>query len=314
MDVLVLGGTNFVGRHIVRALLDERHRVTVLNRGTNPVWGARVTQLVADRTDPASMSAAVRAVFDAVVDVSGTEPRHIESTAPLLRSLGVPRYVFISSGAVYDSTTTALPFPEDAPTPGDVIWGTYGTAKADCERLLRHYDFSELVMLRPPYVYGPGNNEQREQFLWARMLAARPVLVPGDGTTRIQFCPVAHLAETVVTAVAGKVPAGVYNVGEPAAYSFDDYVVALAGAAGVRRATVIHVEDRTIAAREYFPFRDYNFILDTSAGRRAGIPAPVGLATGLAETFAWFRANTDLPYEPTARESALLASLGTSDR
>jgi nucleoside-diphosphate-sugar epimerase len=309
MDVLVLGGTNFIGRHIVRVLL-QRHRVTVLNRGTNPVWGAQVTQIVADRTDPASIEAALRAGFDAVVDVSGTQRRHIESTAPLLRSLNVPRYVFISSGSVYDSASTAPPFPEDAPTPGDAIWGTYGTAKADCERLLRHYDFAELVMLRPPYVYGPGNNEQREQFLWARMLAAHPILVPGSGTTRIQFCPVSYLAETVAAAVAGEVPAGVYNVGEPAAYSFDDYVAVLAGAAGVSRAKVVHVEDRTIAARDYFPFRDYSFILDTSASRRAGITTPAGLAAGLAETFAWFRANTHLPYEPTARESALLTTHG----
>jgi nucleoside-diphosphate-sugar epimerase len=307
VDVLVLGGTNFIGRHIVQVLL-ERHTVALLNRGTNPLRPSRVTQLTADRTDPASIRAAVRSGFDVVVDVSGTDPRHITSTAPILRERGVGRYVFVSSGAVYDSSTARQPFPESAPARGDAVWGPYGTAKADCEALLRGYGFAELVILRPPYVYGPGNNEQREQFLWARMLAGQPIFVPGDGSIRIQFCPVSYLANVIARAVAGKVAAGTYNVGESAAYSLDEYIDVLAVAAGVSSPETRHVEDDAIPAREYFPFRNYSLVLDTRAGREAGLAAPVGLGVGLAETFAWFRANTDLAYEPTARELALIAS------
>jgi nucleoside-diphosphate-sugar epimerase len=309
MNVLVLGGTNFIGRHIVRALL-ERHEVAVLNRGTHPSRTAGVTRLIADRTDPASVRAAVPAGFDVVVDVSGVEPPHIAGTVPVLRELGVQRYVFISSGAVYDGSVTPRPFPERAPAVGDAAWGPYGRSKAECESLLRGYGLRELTIFRPPYVYGPGNNEPREQFLWARMLAGRPIFVPGDGMTRIQFCPVPYLGDAVARVVDGRMAAGVYNIGEPVAYTLDEYVGVLAAVAGVGAPGIRHVEDGSIPAREYFPFRDYSLVLDTGASREASLPAPVGLAAGMAGTFAWFRANTDLAYEPTARELDLIGGAG----
>lgn len=109
MRILVLGGTNFIGRHIVETLRGSED-VTVLNRGTQSVPGDDVVQLTADRTAPASVAEVLTIGFDAVVDVSGTEPEHIASTAPVLRALGVSRYTFISSGSVYDSRTTKAPF------------------------------------------------------------------------------------------------------------------------------------------------------------------------------------------------------------
>ena len=307
MNVLVLGGTNFIGRHIVRLLLGD-HAVAVLNRGTNAVHGSKVQRIIADRTDPESVRSASLGRFDAVVDVSGTEPRHIKSTVPFLQDPRSTRYVFISSGAVYDGQTVPRPFREDAPITGDAAWGPYGTAKAECENLLRGCDFEQLVILRPPYVYGPDNNEQREQFLWARMLADRPIFVPGDGRTQIQFCPVAYLAKVVAAAVVGKISDGVYNVAESRAYTMNEYIGVLADAAGIGTAKICHVSDDNISARSYFPFRNYNFVLDTSAVRDATPIRPDGLATGLSKAYVWFRENTDLAYEPTEQEEALLRS------
>lgn len=108
MRILVLGGTNFIGRHIAETLADSAD-VTILNRGTQNVPRGGVTRLTADRTDPDSIAQVLTHGFDAVVDVSGTEPEHITTTAPLLRALGVSRYTFISSGSVYNSRTTQAP-------------------------------------------------------------------------------------------------------------------------------------------------------------------------------------------------------------
>ncbi|MFG2109684.1 NAD-dependent epimerase/dehydratase family protein [Micromonospora chersina] len=302
MKILVLGGTTFIGRAVVAAAMRDGHSVTLLNRGTNPIWVPLAEQLTADRADPSAVEKVLRGrSFDVTVDVSGTERAYIDSTAPVLRDGGLDHYVFISSGGVYDSSTTPRPFPERAPTPGDPVWGGYGAAKADCERRLAELGFPALTVLRPPYVYGPRNNEPREQFLWARILTDRPVYVPGDGSTPVQFCPVDHLAELALSAATGAVPAGTYNVGESRAYRLTEYVDLLAEVAG-RPARVRYVTDTSVPARQYFPFRDYGLVLDTAAIERVQPLRAVPLRDGLTETLAWFRRHGQLPYTPTDRE------------
>jgi nucleoside-diphosphate-sugar epimerase len=305
--VLVLGGTYFIGRAVVHALARE-HEVTVLNRGTrNPPAGA-VAQLRADRMDAGSVRRALasRGGVDAVVDVSGIAPAHIRSTAPVLRELGVERYVYVSSAAVYDGATTSRPFPEDAPAPGEATWGDYARAKALCEQALHAHGFAELTVLRPPYVYGPFNTEPREQFLWARMLAGRPVLVPGDGTTPIQFCPVDHVADVVAAACRGELAPATYNVAESRSYTLTDYVDVLAAAAGVA-VPEVRLVPGSVPARDFFPFRDYELVVDTSRLEAATPLRPRDLAVGLAATYLWFRDNAGFPYAPMPREVELLA-------
>ncbi|WP_169734225.1 NAD-dependent epimerase/dehydratase family protein [Hamadaea tsunoensis] len=302
MRVLVLGGTSFVGRAIVATLL-RHHEVGVLNRGRNPIWQGRAAQLTADRNDPASVRRALTGGYDCVVDVSAMAGAHIDSTSAPLRALGVRRYVHISSGVVYDSASTPVPFREDAPVPGDARWGRYGIGKAEAEQRLRRLDFPELTVLRPPYVYGPHNNDQREQFLWARLLGGRPVFVPGTGGTRIQFCPVEHLADVVLAACDGAIPAGTFNVAEARSYPFDDYVRVLADVASVEP-DIVHVTDPAVNAIAHFPFFDYEMLLDTTALERTAAPAPVDLATGLTAALAWFRAHGKIEFRPTAWEAA----------
>ncbi|MEU7608142.1 NAD-dependent epimerase/dehydratase family protein [Micromonospora sp. NPDC049204] len=305
MKLLVLGGTRFVGRAVVDALLDS-HDVTVLNRGTQPLWDGRITQLVADRDDTRQMADAWTVAYDAVVDVSATVPGHLRH---LPRATEIPRYVFISSAAVYSRESAAPPFREDDRADGDAIWGGYGEAKATCERLLREaLPARSLTVLRPPYVYGPHNTEQREQFLWARMAADQPVFVPGDGRTRIQFCASRTVAETVVAAVEGRLPAGTYNVAEQRGYTFLEYLAVLADVIGLPAARIVPVTDPSVPAREYFPFRQAELTLDVSRLAALGLVPDVDLASGLVATLAWFRRNGGLPDEPTPREYAWRAT------
>ncbi|MEU1736726.1 NAD-dependent epimerase/dehydratase family protein [Streptosporangium sp. NPDC020145] len=295
---LVLGGTRFVGRAVVEALLPSCE-VTVLNRGTRPLWDPRIVQVVADRRDAASTRAVLRGSYDVVVDVSGTEPVHVRNVLDTPAVAGAVRYVYVSSAAVYRRGHAGPPFHEDDPADGDPAWGGYGEDKAECERLLS--GLPGLTVLRPPYVYGPRNTEPRESFLWARMLTGQPIFVPGDGRTGIQFCHVRDLAETVAAACAGTPPPGVYNVGGPGRCSFTDYLGLLAETAGTGHRAV-HVHDEEVPARAYFPFRDLELTLDTTRLDRTGAGAATPLADGLRETLAWLRAHGSLADEPTEQE------------
>lgn len=286
-NVLVLGGTRFVGRAIVDALLGE-HQVTVANRGTQPLWDSRLGQLVRDRTDPDQARKALVGEYDTVVDVSGTHQDHIQAVLSSSPVTNADRYIYISSASVYDRTRANPPFREGDPATGDAIWGDYGFAKAGCENLLRVGIRRELTVLRPPYVYGPRNTEDREQFCWARMLGDQPLFVPADGRVRIQFCHAEALAAVVAAACAGSLTSGTYNVAEPRSYSIDEYIDVLAEAAGLRP-RLVHITDPCIPARDYFPFRNQELTLDTT--RVAGIYEHVPLAEGLRQTLTWFRSG-----------------------
>ncbi|MEO3891708.1 NAD-dependent epimerase/dehydratase family protein [Nonomuraea sp. B5E05] len=311
MRILVLGGTRFVGRAIVDALLCD-HEVSVLNRATRPLWDRRLTQVVADRTDAGQMRQALGASsYDAVVDVSGTELVHVSNVIRALPQGESLRYVYISSAAVYNRLSADPPFAERDRADGDAVWDGYGEAKAACEALLRRaLPSGTLTILRPPYVYGPHNAEQREQFLWARMISGRPILVPGDGGTRIQFIHARELARIAVTACEGRLVPDVYNVGEHATYSFLEYLRILARVAEVTPRLVM-VTDTSIRPRDYFPFRDVELTLDVSRLAAAGVTAGSHLTEGLAETLAWFRRYGDLKHVP-AREEARSGPAGAS--
>ncbi len=301
MNILVAGGTHFIGRTIA-TVLSRDHTVTVLNRGSAPPPVEAHHHAIADRTEPAAVRAALApsGPFDAVVDVSATEPAHVRG---LLEALGDARpatYVLISSAGVY---APDAPFPrvEDAATGGDPVWGGYGTAKDECERVLRDSGVGGLTVLRPPYVYGPDNNEDREKWLWTRLVHERPVHVPTDGQSRIQFCHVSHLAAVVEAAVAGRIPPDTYNVGEQRAYTFDEYVALLGEVSGCAP-QVVHTGETDVAARSYFPFRDIDLVLDVQKLTRAGMSPGPDLRTGLQETWEWLGLDGLPSYEPTPQE------------
>lgn len=169
MNCLVIGGTQFIGRHLVAELLKGGHAVTVLHRQPKHGLGRRVKNIVADRNDPRAMKAALagksfEVVFDNVYDWQrGTTAAHVEGT---VRAVNGPlqRYIFMSSVAAYGDGLNhhegdALA-PDDAPD-------LYVRNKATSERaLFRLHQRIGLpaVTLRPPFVYGPENPLYREAF------------------------------------------------------------------------------------------------------------------------------------------------------
>src|SRR5580658_9292746 len=117
MRVLVIGGTLFIGKLLVRRLLAADHDVTVLHRRTEHPFGKRVHNAVADRNDAASVRAALAGHrFDAVYDIAydierGTTGHQVEECARAIPG-DLTRYVFMSSVAAYGD---GLNHPEDDP-------------------------------------------------------------------------------------------------------------------------------------------------------------------------------------------------------
>ncbi|MGC4047284.1 MAG: NAD-dependent epimerase/dehydratase family protein [Armatimonas sp.] len=145
MNILVLGGTQFVGRHIVEAMVSAGHDVTILTRGITPdALSANVEHLRGDRDGGRESLAALgtERTWDACIDVTGYLPGQVQPSAEFLRDR-VSRYVFVSAVRTYGDPPHG-PVTEDFPTVAPAVPGvteidndTYGPLKVACEQLVQ---------------------------------------------------------------------------------------------------------------------------------------------------------------------------------
>ncbi len=201
--ILVIGGTLFIGRALVKELVKAGHEVTVLHRKSRHDFGKKVASITADRNDPDAIKKALAGksfdvVYDNVYDWErGTTAAQVEATARACGS-NLHRYIFMSSVAAYGD---GLNHHEgDALAPDDHA-DAYIRNKAMSERTLfrmHQRNGFPVVTLRPPFIYGPGNPFYREAFFWDRLREGRPIILPGDGRRLMQFVYIKDLVTACI--------------------------------------------------------------------------------------------------------------------
>ncbi len=221
MKVLVIGGTLFIGRHLVEALVKGGHEVSILHRKPKHDFGRRVENIMADRNDAESLHEALNTrrfeiIFDNVYDFEhGTTAEQVEAT---VRACGdrISRYIFMSSVAAYGD---GLNHKESDPLAPDYHVNPYVRHKATTERLLFRMHATSgvpVVTFRPPFVYGPRSNYYREPFFWDRLRAGRPIIIPGDGHRLMQFVYVHDLVHAMIRSMEEPRAIGeAFNIGDP---------------------------------------------------------------------------------------------------
>lgn len=256
-NILIVGGTGFVGSAVVRAALAADHTVTLLNRGSRTVSGTR--QLTADRNSAAALGRALAGrSFDVVLDTNAYTG---EQARLLLSALGevISRAVVISSASVYEDHAIQPP-DEDQPVGGASVWGAYGYDKAEMEAVYRQAKtLDHCAIVRPPYIFGPGNSGDRETWFWSRQLNDAVTLLPGDGRTRAHFVHCDDVAAALLR--LGTEPRKgleIFNVADAQSLSFSELASMLAEVAGVEdRQFAIGPLGDGVVVRSWFPFRDY---------------------------------------------------------
>lgn len=311
MRVLVVGGTEFVSVHVVRALMREGHEVVVLNRGRRRERvPAGVRTIVCDRKDHGALRAALAGErVDGLVDVTYA-PTTGADVAALVDALQgrVGHVLFVSTGRVYDH---ALPIPYGEDTPRSLYWGEYARNKIEAEDVLlaRHRERGlPVTIVRPTHVYGPLNTRNNETFFFDRLVRGRPVVVPGAGGWLRQFGHVEDLADAMAAMLGVRAAHGrAYNLTGEEAVTQVGFVELIADVIK-RPCTFVPV---TGAA----PFGqnlayDCHAVYTTTAVRaELGIRPRYTLAAGIAQTFEWYvREGLDRRDVDFAAEDALLKS------
>lgn len=221
LRILLLGGTGFIGPHLVKRIVDRGHELTLFNRGrSEPGMYAELYPALENRVGDrdGDLASLETGTWDAVIDNSGYTPQQVGATAQLLAGR-VGQYLFTSTRGVYAGFTSAS-MDEDATvgTAGvpDTEWTGYGPLKALAEREVWAAFPEGTGIVRPPIITGPGDNTDRFTFWYDRVDRGGEVMAPGDPSDPIQYVDVRDLADFVVK-MAEEGIRGVYNVTGPAA-------------------------------------------------------------------------------------------------
>ena len=220
MRILIIGGTRFLGRHLVEAALANDHEVTLFNRGkSNPGLFPQLETILGDReTDVKKLQQAGRN-WDVVIDVNGYLPRIVRSSAEVLKEK-VGRYVYISSISVY-SDFSKIGINESDPVgkiddeaTEEITEETYGPLKALCEGVVQNIYGQRSLIIRPGLIVGPHDPTDRFTYWPMRVSRGGDVLAPQKPEAPIQIIDVRDLSAFTLKLI-DKNASGIYNATGP---------------------------------------------------------------------------------------------------
>ena len=217
MDVLMIGGTRFMGRMAVRKLLDQGDRVTIFSRGNvKPDWWDEVEHIQGDRFETEDFAAKLKGKrFDAVIDSQAFGHLDVKNAITAMQG-NVGRYLFVSSGAVYGTQDdwpgkidwfAKSPFKET-----DVSWDSldydnpvdefsYAAGKRRGEKWLQESSPTPYTIVRIPAMLGEDDNEERPWWWTQRAMDGGPILMPAENRGMFRCLYAADAADAYVKAI-----------------------------------------------------------------------------------------------------------------
>lgn len=294
MKVLVIGGTRFIGYFLVHALLKQRHKVSVLNRGARKgIFGDKVEEIICNRDDKERFVSEVKKrQFDIAFDNWAFYPEHIKAD---IEALGggaqqLKQLIFTSSTAVYDDKQK-LPYTEDSARHGKNVFGTYGYNKAKCEDVLMASYKKEgfpATIIRPTYVYGPRDYSGRMEQLFRRIEKGEAIRMP-KSNPKSQFAYVHDVVSALTACIGNKKAIGnAYNICGEEIISYGELVETLGEITGKKpKAAFSLIHD--------FPYEDWNMYCEKSKSRKELGIKYTPIRDGLKETWEWWQENNALP-------------------
>ena len=216
MKILIIGGTSFFGKEIVKQALDAGHEVTVFSRGSaRPDFWERIDHIAGDRNDASDLAVKLaNKQFDAVIDNIAFNGQHIENLVAALKG-NIGRFILTSTTAVYigagpfdqplRESDAVYDLPENPqlasfPKPTGAGMISYATGKLAAEKALIQQQVPYTI-IRPHIVMGPEDNSGRLQFYCQRLLDGKPIILTNGAVQSVQFVFSRDLARSYLLAL-----------------------------------------------------------------------------------------------------------------
>ena len=296
--ILLLGGTLFLGRHLVDAAVARGHEITLFNRGqTNPNLFPELESLVGDRDG--NLEALKGRAWDTVIDTSGRLPRLVKASATLLAD-AVEHYVFLSSVSVY-ANRSVTGIAEDAPvaqlaneSSEDVI-ADYAALKVLCEREATAAMSGRALNVRAGLLVGPYDNTARFTYWPWRISRGGEVLAPGHPDRPVQFIHTRDLADWIIRAAEERITGTLNATGPEQPLTMAEFLEACRDVTG-GDARFIWVGEEFLLERQVIAFTEMPLWLRKVSEGMLAVNIEKALVTGLTlrplaatirETFVW---------------------------
>jgi 2'-hydroxyisoflavone reductase len=324
MNILVIGGTRFVGRHLVAAALQRNHQLTLFNRGNQADIFPDVRLIRGDRNNTDDLLKLQGKSWDAVIDTCAYLPRQVESLLEVL-SPGTNHYTLISTISVYKEQTLAFQdeSAELASLPDEqvetVTAETYGGLKVRCEAVAERLMSGRLLIVRPGLVVGPFDPTDRFSYWPYRVARGGEVLAPSSPEKPIQYIDARDLADWTIASLEQGVT-GVYNlVTSPDQFSFAD-LLTTCKAVSHSDASFTWVSEAFLAEHQVAAWSDLPLWIAGDAENFLRVSNQKALAAGLQirsledtvkDTLIWLQSRTEATLQvgiSSEREQAVLES------
>jgi len=285
-----MGGTQFIGKAIARDLIKQGHSVSIFTRGILPVdYTGFEKHFLGNRNDEMSLRQVANEEFDAVVDASAYNEHDILNLLTTLKTEGLKKYLFISSGAVY--LPSWEPLTEMDATGKNDVWKEYGQNKLIAENiLLQQYSCAgfPVAIVRPPYVYGQGNNLYREAYFFNSVMRGSTMPIP-DSRAQVHFLFIEDLVNIISRMLDNdSINGQIFNVALDEPVSWEYLMSAVSDALKVEAKYKKIKYKGFLESRQFFPYRDQSYLLDCSKLKTFGVDEPrIRLSEGLRKAFEW---------------------------
>ncbi|MGN6576764.1 MAG: NAD-dependent epimerase/dehydratase family protein [Nocardioides sp.] len=303
MRILMIGGTRFVGKHVVAAALERGHEVTLFHRGrTGAELFPGVEHRIGDRDS--DLSALAEGEWDATVDTCAYVPAQVHELADALGGRG-GQHLLVSSVSAYAApdgpgiTEDAALQELDDPTVEEVTGETYGGLKVLCERAAVERHGPETLLVRPTYVVGPDDYTWRFPWWVARIARGGEVAVPGPPDSPLQVIDARDMGAWMVRLLEDH-RSGAYHACSPEpVFTWAEAMQAIVDAVGPAGTTLTWLPAEDVAAADLppgaFPLWSgddpdvWVMAADPSRAYATGL-TPRPLADTIRDTLEWTRA------------------------
>ena len=261
MKILVMGGTRFVGKSLVRKLLNHNYDIDIFTRGnkSNP---ENTNLIKGDRNDIESILKIKNKKYDLIYDISG---RELEQTKLLIENIAdsFNRYIYVSSAGVYKENYE-LPLSEDSPLdPHSRHKGKFETENWLIDQKIPFTSF------RPTYIYGPGNYNKIENWFFERLFHIKKIPLPGDGSLITQLGHVSDLTDVMIKCLDfEKSKNNIYNCSGEKGVTIRGLIYMCAEVCGLVKSDIslnkFDFEKLDSKSRKVFPIRLNHYLMDIS--------------------------------------------------